>query len=102
MFTQILVGVNEHEGGRDGIALARNLLAPGGEVTLAYVHAGDPHIYRSASAAYDAAEHERARELLEKTREQAPIEAGAALYRITLGWAWPGRTRRARRVGHGF
>jgi nucleotide-binding universal stress UspA family protein len=75
MFTQILVGVDEHDGGRDAIALAMNLLAPDGEVTLAYVYAGDPHIYRSVSAAYDAAERERARELLEKTGEQAQIEA---------------------------
>jgi nucleotide-binding universal stress UspA family protein len=75
MFKQIVIGVDDHEGGRDAIALGRNLLAPDGEVTLAYVYTGDPHIYRSASAAYDAAERERARELLEKTREQAQIEA---------------------------
>jgi nucleotide-binding universal stress UspA family protein len=76
MFRHIVVGVDEHEGGRDAIALARNLLAPGGEITLAYVYAGDPHIYRGASAAYEAVERERVVELLEKTREQAQIEAG--------------------------
>lgn len=75
MFKRIVIGVDEHEGGRDAIALGTNLLAPHGQLTLAYVYAGDPHIYRSASAAYDAAERERARELLEKTREQAQIEA---------------------------
>ena len=66
MFKQIVVGVDEHEGGRDAIALAKNVLARDGELTLAYVFAGDPHIYPSASAAYEASEHERAREMLEK------------------------------------
>jgi nucleotide-binding universal stress UspA family protein len=75
MFRQIVVGVDEHEGGRDAIALAKSLLAPDGELTLAHVYAGDPHTYRSASAAYEAAERERARELLEKTRDKAEIEA---------------------------
>ena len=62
MFKQIVVGVDEHEGGRDAIALARNLLARDGELTLAYVFAGDPHVYRSASAAFEASERERASE----------------------------------------
>jgi nucleotide-binding universal stress UspA family protein len=75
MFKQIVVGVDEHEGGRDAIALAKNVLARDGELTLAYVFAGDPHIYRSASAAYEASEHERAREMLERTREETGIQA---------------------------
>jgi nucleotide-binding universal stress UspA family protein len=75
MFRQPVVGVDEHEGGRDAIAFAKNLLARDGELTLAHVYAGDPHVFRSASAAYEAAERERALELLEKAREQAQIEA---------------------------
>jgi hypothetical protein len=51
MFKQVVVGVDEHEGGRDAVALAKNLLARDGELTLAYVFAGDPHVYRGASAA---------------------------------------------------
>jgi nucleotide-binding universal stress UspA family protein len=54
MFKQIVVGVDEHEGGRDAIALGKRLLARDWELTLAYVYAGDPHVYRSASAAYEA------------------------------------------------
>ena len=34
MFKQIVVGVDEHEGGRDAVALAKNLLARDGELTL--------------------------------------------------------------------
>lgn len=75
MCKQIVVGVDEHQGGRDAIALAKKLLARDGELTLAYVYAGDPHVYRSASAAYEASEHERAREMLERTREETGIQA---------------------------
>jgi nucleotide-binding universal stress UspA family protein len=75
MFNQIVVGVDEHGDGRDAIALAKNLLAPDGELTLSSVYAGDPHVYRSASAAYEASERERALELLEKTREETGVHA---------------------------
>jgi nucleotide-binding universal stress UspA family protein len=75
MFEQVVVGVDEREGGRDAVALAHNLLSRDGELTLAYVFAGDPHIYRSASAAYEASERERARELLERTREETGVQA---------------------------
>jgi nucleotide-binding universal stress UspA family protein len=73
MFKNVIVGVDDHEGGRDAIALARILVADGGELTLAYVHHGDPHLWRGSSPAYDAAERER--ELLEKAREEAGLEA---------------------------
>ena len=75
MFKQIVVGVDEHKGGRDAIALARNLLAPDGELTLAYVYVGDPHVYRSASSSYDASERERAQELLERARAETGVQA---------------------------
>jgi nucleotide-binding universal stress UspA family protein len=75
MFRQIVVGVDERIGKRDAIALADRLLAKDGELTLAHVYAGDPHIYRGASAAYAAGERERAMELLERARAQAGIHA---------------------------
>ena len=37
MFTNVVVGVDEREGGRDAIALAKTLLAADGELTLAHV-----------------------------------------------------------------
>lgn len=43
MFTNVLVGVDGRQGGRDAIALARQLTAPGGRVTLAHVYAIEPH-----------------------------------------------------------
>ncbi len=75
MFKEIVVGVDEHEGGRDAVALAHNLLWRDGDLTLAYVYAGDPHVYRSASAAYEASERERASELLERTRAETGVQA---------------------------
>ena len=75
MFNRVVVGVDGEEGGRDAIALAKSLLARGGELTLARIYAGDAYIYRGASAEYTAAERERARELLEKERSDAHVAA---------------------------
>jgi nucleotide-binding universal stress UspA family protein len=76
MFRQIVVGVDEHAVGRDAILLANNLLSRDGELTLAYICAGDPHLSRSASPAYEASERERGLQLLERAREQAQVKAG--------------------------
>jgi nucleotide-binding universal stress UspA family protein len=75
MFKQIVVGVDEHEGGRDAIALARHLLAPDGELSLAHVPAHDGHGYRGPSAAYEAAGWTNTAKLLEKVRDEADLEA---------------------------
>ena len=75
MFKNIIVGIDGCDGGRDAIAFARSLLSPGGELTLAHVLTGDPHIYRSASGSYDAAERERGLELLGAARGEARIQA---------------------------
>lgn len=75
MFKNVIVGVDGREGGRDAIALARILLAHDAPLTLAYVYHGDPHVWRGSSPPYEAAEEERARELLEQAREEAGGEA---------------------------
>jgi len=75
MFDRVVVGVDGDEGGRDAIALAKHLLAAGGELTFANVCAGDAYSYRGASADYIAAEGERARGLLEKARAEAGVTA---------------------------
>ncbi len=76
MFRNVLVGVDERPGGRDAIALAKDLVAWDGELTLAYVHFGDRKPERGSSPAFDAAEQGRSRELLETARAEAGIEAG--------------------------
>jgi nucleotide-binding universal stress UspA family protein len=75
MFKQVLVGVDEHGGGLDAIALARKLLAHDGELTLAYVYSGDPGIYRSSGPAYDSTERAHALELLERARNDTGVQA---------------------------
>jgi nucleotide-binding universal stress UspA family protein len=60
MFTRIIVGVDEHHGGRDAIALATALLSADGELTLAHVDASDPYVYRGVSALYETRERELA------------------------------------------
>lgn len=78
MFGKVLVGVGERPGGRDAIALARHLVADGGELVLAYVHYGDFHSARGASPAFVAAEGERSRELLEAARSAVDVPASLA------------------------
>jgi len=75
MFKQIVVGVDGRAGGRDAIALAKLLVAEGGELTLAHVVPGDAHAYRGTSAAYEAPEAQRAEALLETVREETGVEA---------------------------
>jgi nucleotide-binding universal stress UspA family protein len=75
MFKTVIVGVDGNEGGRDAIALARVLLADGGELTLGFVYHGDPHVWRGSTPAYDAAVCDGAVELLEQARADAGIEA---------------------------
>ncbi len=75
MFKNVIVGVDGGEGGRDAIALAKVLVVTGAGLTLAHVYHGDPRVSRGSSPAYDAAERERARELLERTFEDAGVEA---------------------------
>ena len=75
MFRKVLVGVDERPGGRDAIALAKHLVADDGELVLAYVHYGDSHPTRGSSPAFEAAERERSRELLEAARAEADVQA---------------------------
>lgn len=74
MFKNVLVGVDGRGGGEDAIALARRLIADGGELTLAYVYAGNPHPHREVTPRLvEAAEY--ARHLLEEARERADVAA---------------------------
>ncbi len=75
MFKNVVVGVDGHQGSRDAVALAKGLVEQDGELTLAYVYSGDVRTWRGSSADYDAAEQERALELLAKARDEAGITA---------------------------
>ena len=74
MFTNVIVGVDAGEGGRDAIALATQLVDSGGRLTLAHAYPDEaPMTGRSAAA--DEANRTRALDLLERAREQAGIDA---------------------------
>ena len=75
MFNNVVVGVDEGEGGRDAIALARALLADGGELTLAHVFIEDLVGSRVWSDPGIEARREHARELLERAASVAGIQA---------------------------
>jgi len=75
MFREIVVGVDEHMGSRDAIALARNLSARDGAVTLAHVYTDESQVQRGVSAADRAQVRTHALELLETAREQAGVQA---------------------------
>ncbi|HUA48750.1 MAG TPA: universal stress protein [Solirubrobacteraceae bacterium] len=75
MFKNVLVGVDEGEGGRDAIALARVLLAAGGELTLAHVFAENLVRSRVWSDPGVDSRREHARELLEHAAAEARVEA---------------------------
>src|SRR5690242_1207458 len=74
MFKNVLAGVDEGEGGRDAIALARVLLAPDGELTLAHVVKEDPLGARIWSDPTIDSRREDARQLLEHAAADAGVQ----------------------------
>jgi nucleotide-binding universal stress UspA family protein len=75
MFSNVLVGVDGQFGGRDAIALARQLTPDDGRLALAHVYPsrGDP-LHRDYGD-YEAAEYVHARDLLNAAREEAAVRA---------------------------
>lgn len=77
MFTNVLVGVDGRTTGRDAIALARGLIDPDGELTLAHVHEGRLAI-GPMNQGTDRAEIKRSQALLEDERRLAGVTAKLA------------------------
>ena len=75
MFNNVLVGVDGRLGGRDAIAVAKQLMADAGRLTLAHVYPvrHDPAVRGYND--YEAAQYTHARELLEAAREAAGVRA---------------------------
>ena len=74
MFSEIVVGVDERDGGRAAIALAKTLIGKRGHLTLAHIVTSDPCVYRGVSTAYAAAERARSLGELEQQRADALLE----------------------------
>ena len=75
MFQQIVVGVDEYQDGRDAIALARNLLAWDGELTLAHVYQGDSFFDQGAMTGVLGLERRPAFEALDQTCRETGVQA---------------------------
>lgn len=86
-FENVVVGVDGGDGGRDAIALARALVAPGGRLTLAHVYFGESYAWRGSNAIYDLVERERAGDLLREARRETGLDASLRWH----GASSPGR-----------
>jgi nucleotide-binding universal stress UspA family protein len=75
MFKNVLVGVDGHLGGRDALALAKQLVAVDGQLTLAHVYPGDPRLRREPTLDYQQMEQERALKLLIGARDEGGVGA---------------------------
>lgn len=76
-FRKIIVGVDGGPGGRDAIALARQLIDDGGQLTLAHVHDGEEVPARGSNLSYDAVQLADSRRLLDDERAAAGLSGGA-------------------------
>jgi nucleotide-binding universal stress UspA family protein len=79
MFSKVLVGVDGRPGGRDAVALAKQLIAPGARVTLAHVYGGNP-LFRSGAALVLAAGRKDSEQLLTRERAGASLDAALATH----------------------
>ncbi|HEY5286743.1 MAG TPA: universal stress protein [Solirubrobacteraceae bacterium] len=75
MFKNVLVGVDDRQGGRDATALCTHLVAAEGKLTLLNVHSGVLRPVDAAVPGAVAAENERSHALLEAERERAGVQA---------------------------
>lgn len=77
MFDSVMIGIDGEQGGRDAIALARQLASDEAKFTLAYVHAGYPVMFKGSggNSPFVIDERERAQEVLATTAEADGIEA---------------------------
>jgi nucleotide-binding universal stress UspA family protein len=74
MFSNVLVGVDGRPGGRDAIALAKQLAEPGGQIALVHLYGGDL-LFRSGAALVLAGGREESQQLLALERADASLEA---------------------------
>jgi nucleotide-binding universal stress UspA family protein len=80
MFNNVVVGIDDGEGGKDAIALAKMLAAEGAKLTLAQVYQGDSTVSRTTRPDYEEWQHQRIRKLLEERRAQTGVDADVRWY----------------------
>jgi nucleotide-binding universal stress UspA family protein len=97
MFSNVLVGVDGRSGGRDATALAQQLAARDGRITLAHVHAGRVNPLHAVMPGFVADEAKASKELLEAERAAADVEA--ELLSVEAGSPGAGLHREADELG---
>jgi nucleotide-binding universal stress UspA family protein len=75
MFDNVIIGVDDPEGGRDALALARQLASPDGDLTLAYVQVVMPRPDEDSGAASLAADRRPALQRLVSLRDTSHLDA---------------------------
>jgi nucleotide-binding universal stress UspA family protein len=83
MFDNVVVGVDEGEGGRDAVALARTLAGEGAELTLVNVTPTELLPSRGSRARFDSIERQRLHEMLGKVSRDAGISAKLRSFEAT-------------------
>jgi nucleotide-binding universal stress UspA family protein len=75
MFDRIIVGIDGRSGGRDAVALTRDLAGERSEITLAHVYIESQLPARGSPGVFQAGEDRHSRELLEAARADAELDA---------------------------
>jgi len=74
VFEKVIIGVDGRPGGRDAIALAQQLAAPGARMTLAHVYASKAMLARGGGLAVSA-DRKYSEHMLKREREAASLQA---------------------------
>src|ERR1035437_4130872 len=75
MFAKVIVGIDGLSGGRDALALARELAGDASEIGLAHVFIESLLPARGSPGVFQAGEREHSRELLEAARSESGLDA---------------------------
>jgi nucleotide-binding universal stress UspA family protein len=85
VFNKVMIGIDEHQGGRDAIALARRLVSDDGQLSLAYVDGGFPLVGRGSNADFEAGERARAETLLSGAAAENGIPTTRCIGSMSVG-----------------
>lgn len=75
MFKRVVIGVDEHDGGRDAIELARRLVGANATLTLVCVYANTATTWRGSSPIYEPIMLQRAQDLLANLHRETAVDA---------------------------
>jgi nucleotide-binding universal stress UspA family protein len=81
MFERVLVGVDGKSGGRDAIALAKELRGRSGQITLVHVWHGDSNVWGGGNPTHWPMERQEAEAMLRSASEEAGVKA-SRLYSV--------------------